>query len=171
MLPPFNNSGKRCGEFRPSHQPAATFSSRSSVSGPAHQQNQRCRLRIRLSPLLLPFLQRPFVDPQRHAQAPPLNTTSSSTCCPHSEVESGRLALPDVLPAWARNRLRGIFLCHRLPADGTIFAPHIGPAFLSTNRLRAGGHVKLIDHGVKLFLPLQCCEQRERFPVGGNRSG
>ncbi len=43
----------------------------------AHEQNQRCRLRIRLGPALLPFLQRPFVDPQRRAQTPPANTVSS----------------------------------------------------------------------------------------------
>jgi len=75
------------------------------------------------------------------------------------QVESGRLALPDVLPARARNRFRGIFLCHRLPADGTILAPHVGPAFPSTNRLRPGGHVKQIDHGVELFPLSQCSEK------------
>ena len=40
-----------------SHQPAANFSCRSSVSGVfPHQQNQRCRLRIRLGPPLSPLL-------------------------------------------------------------------------------------------------------------------
>ena len=51
------------------------------------------------------------------------------------EVESGRLTLPDVLPARARNRLRGIFLCHRLPADGTILAPHVPLALRHFHRL------------------------------------
>src|SRR6266852_3022690 len=100
----------------------------------------------------------------------PLSSRMFFNLPPRSEVESGRLVLPDVLPARTRNRLRGIFLCHRLPAGGTILAPHVGPPFPSTNRLRAGGHVKLIDHGVELFPPLKCCEKRERFPVGCNRS-
>jgi hypothetical protein len=39
-------------------------------------------------------------------------------------VESRRLALPDVLAAWARHRLSGLLLGHRLLADGTISAPH-----------------------------------------------
>ena len=43
----------------------------------------------------------------------------------HGSMESGRLALPDVLSARAGNRLGGIFLGHRLPANGTIFAPHV----------------------------------------------
>src|SRR5258708_6298884 len=42
------------------------------------------------------------------------------------------LALPDVLAAGARHGLCGMILCHRLLADGTIFAPHIGSAFSST---------------------------------------
>ncbi len=83
-----------------------------------------------------------------------------------TEVESGRLALPNVLPAGARNRLRGMFLCHRLPADGTILTPHGGSAFSSTKRCNAGGHVKLTDHCVEFFP-----EKRERFSVGCNRSG
>src|SRR5882672_12774435 len=49
----------------------------------------------------------------------------------HGSMESGRLALPDVLSARAGNRLRGIFLCHGLPANGTIFAPHLGTTFPS----------------------------------------
>jgi hypothetical protein len=48
-------------------------------------------------------------------------------------LHQGRLALPDVLAAGTRNRLHGMFLCHRLPADGTVFAPHIGSTSFSTN--------------------------------------
>ena len=88
-----------------------------------------------------------------------------------ARIESGRLALPDVLAAGARHRLRGMFLCHRLPADGTILTPHTGPAFCSTNRLRAGGNVKLIDHGVEFFQLLHCCEKLERFSISGYRPG
>src|SRR6267143_815347 len=54
----------------------------------------------------------------------------------HGRIESGRLALPDVLAAGARHCLRGMFLCHRLPAYGTICAPHIGSAFSSTNTVQ-----------------------------------
>ena len=89
----------------------------------------------------------------------------------HRSIESERLALPDVLPARARHRLRGKFLCQRLPADGTIFTPHLGPAFPSTNRLGAGGHLKQIDHGVEFFQFLHCCEKLERFSVGRDRPG
>ena len=89
----------------------------------------------------------------------------------HRSIESGRLALPDVLPARTRHRLGGMFLCHRLPADRTILAPHTGPAFSSTNRLRAGGNVKLIDHGVEFFQLLHCCEKLERFSISGYRPG
>jgi hypothetical protein len=89
----------------------------------------------------------------------------------HRSIESGRLALPDVLAAGARHRLCGLFLCHRLPTDGTIFTPHIGSAFSSTNRCNAGGHVTLTDHGVEFFTMLQCGEKRERFSVGCYRSG
>jgi hypothetical protein len=78
-----------------------------------------------------------------------------------------RLALPDVLAAGARHRLRGLFLCHRLLADRTISAPHIESAFSSTNaRGNAAGHVKLTDHCVEFFQLLQCCEKLQRFPVG-----
>ena len=35
------------------------------------------------------------------------------------------LALPDVLTAWARNRLCGKLLYHRLPTNWTVFTPHI----------------------------------------------
>src|SRR6516164_4627173 len=35
------------------------------------------------------------------------------------------LALPNVLAAGARNRLRRMFLCHGLPTDRTLSAPHI----------------------------------------------
>ena len=35
------------------------------------------------------------------------------------------LTLPDELAARARNRLRGMFLCHGLPTDRTLSAPHI----------------------------------------------
>src|SRR5882724_5183245 len=45
----------------------------------------------------------------------------------------GRLALPDVLSARAGNRLGGIFLGHRLMANGTIFAPHVNTYFYSTD--------------------------------------
>ena len=92
----------------------------------------------------------------------------------HRSIESGRLAglaLPDVLPARTRHRLGGMFLCHRLLADGTILTPHTGPAFCSTNRLRAGGNVKLIDHGVEFFQLLHCCEKLERFSISGYRPG
>ena len=43
----------------------------------------------------------------------------------HESMEAGRLALPDVLSARAGNRLGGIFLGHRLMANGAIFAPHV----------------------------------------------
>src|SRR5258708_1347002 len=36
-----------------------------------------------------------------------------------------RLTLPNVLPAWARNRFCGMLLCHRLPTNWTVFTPHI----------------------------------------------
>ena len=52
----------------------------------------------------------------------------------HGSVESGRLALPDVLSARAGNRLRGIFLGDWLPANGTIFAAHCyATTFVLTN--------------------------------------
>jgi len=86
-------------------------------------------------------------------------------------IESGRLALPDVLPARTRHRLGGMFLCHRFPADGTILTPHTAPAFSSTNRLRTGWNVKLIDHGVEFFQLLHCCEKLERFSISGYRPG
>src|SRR5215469_8673723 len=35
------------------------------------------------------------------------------------------LTLPHELAARARNRLRGVFLCHGLPTDRTLSAPHI----------------------------------------------
>ncbi len=89
----------------------------------------------------------------------------------HRSIESGRLALPDVLPARTRHRLGGMFLCHRLPADGTILTPHTGPAFSSTNRLRASGNVKLIDHGVEFFQLLHGSEKLERFSISGYRPG
>src|SRR6267378_3419479 len=76
-----------------------------------------------------------------------------------------RLALPDVLAAGARNRLRGMFLCHRLPADGTILTPHIGSAFPQLARCNVGEHVILTDHCVEFFPLLKCCEKRERFSV------
>jgi hypothetical protein len=91
--------------------------------------------------------------------------------CYHGIIESGHLALPDVLAARAGNRLRGMFLCQRLPTDGTIFTPHIGSAFSSTKRCNAGGHVTLSDHFVEFFPRLKCCEKRERFSVGCYRSG
>jgi hypothetical protein len=64
-----------------------------------------------------------------------------------------------------------MFPCQRLPADGTIFTPHIGSAFSSTNQLRAGGNVKLVDHGVEFFQLLHCCEKLERFSVAGYLPG
>src|SRR5437773_2677498 len=85
--------------------------------------------------------------------------------------ESGPLALPDVLPARTRNRLGRMFLCHRLPAHGTIFAPHNGPAFSSANRLQASGHAAFTDYYVELFPPLKRGQERERFSVSCNRSG
>ncbi len=89
----------------------------------------------------------------------------------HGSIESGRLALPDVLPARTRHRLGGMFLCHRFLADGTILTPHTAPAFSSTNRLRTGWNVKLIDHGVEFFQLLHCCEKLERFSISGYRPG
>src|SRR3989442_6527859 len=40
----------------------------------------------------------------------------------------------------------------------------------STNRLHAGGHVKLTNHCVEFFPPLKRCEERERFSVSCYRS-
>ena len=81
------------------------------------------------------------------------------------------LALPNVLPAGARNRLGRIFLSHGLPADGTILTPHIGPAFSSTNRLQAGGHATFADQREEFFPLLKLGEERERFSIRGYRSG
>src|SRR5712692_10289105 len=67
----------------------------------------------------------------------PLSSRMFFNLPPRSEVESGRLVLPDVLPARARNRLRGIFLCHRLSADGTILTPHVPPALRHFRRPRS----------------------------------
>jgi hypothetical protein len=38
-------------------------------------------------------------------------------------------------------------------------------------RCNAGGHVILTDHSIEFFKLLQCCEKRERFPIGCYRSG
>jgi len=54
----------------------------------------------------------------------------------HGRIESGRLALPDVLAAGARHCLQGMFLCHRLLADGAMFPPHVGSTSFSTNTLQ-----------------------------------
>src|SRR5882724_11793139 len=65
--------------------------------------------------------------------------TGHNVLCPykdadhHRSMEAGRLALPDVLSARAGNRLGGIFLGHGLPANGTIFAPHVNTCFYSTD--------------------------------------
>src|SRR6266404_7141148 len=82
-----------------------------------------------------------------------------------------RLALPDVLSARAGNRLGGIFLGHRLPANGTIFAPHLGTTFPSLTCGNAGRQVVLTEHCVEFFELLQDCEKRQRLPVGGYRPG
>ncbi len=70
----------------------------------------------------------------------PSTSSGQVVLCPykdadhHGSMESGRLALPDVLSARAGNRLGGIFLGHRLPANGTIFAPHCyATTFVLTN--------------------------------------
>src|SRR6266403_1324182 len=81
------------------------------------------------------------------------------------------VALPNMFPAGASYRLRRMFLCHRLPADGTILAPHIGPAFPQLTRCKVGGHVMQIHNVVEFFQLLQCCEKRQRFPVGCYRPG
>ena len=70
----------------------------------------------------------------------------------HRSIESGRLALPDVLAAGARHRLRGMFLCHRLLADGTIFTPHIGSAFSSANTLQRS-RARHADRSLRRILP------------------
>src|SRR6266550_100295 len=70
----------------------------------------------------------------------------------HGMVESACLALPDVLPARARNRLRGISLGQQLPADGTIPTPHMGSAFCSTRRLQRG-RARHADRSLRRILP------------------
>src|SRR5882762_11614527 len=70
----------------------------------------------------------------------------------HRSIESGRLALPDVLPARARNRLRGMFLCHRLPADGTIFTPHNWTS-LFLNKPVARRRERQADRALRRILP------------------
>src|SRR6266850_900085 len=70
----------------------------------------------------------------------------------HRSIESGCLALPNVLAAGARHRLRRLFLCHRLLADGTIFAPHIGSAFSSTNTLQRSW-ARQADRSLRRILP------------------
>src|SRR2546425_2547240 len=61
------------------------------------------------------------------------------------------LALPHVLAAGARHRLRGMFLCQRLPTDGTIFAPHLGSAFL--NKPVARWRARQADRSWRRILP------------------
>jgi hypothetical protein len=65
---------------------------------------------------------------------------------------AGWLVLPDVLSARAGNRLRGVFLCHWWPANGTIFAPHIGSALPSTNTLQCR-RVRHADRTLRRILP------------------
>src|SRR6266850_618913 len=88
-----------------------------------------------------------------------------------SWLQIRRLALPDVLTARARDRLCGIFLCHRLPADGAVLTPHIGPAFPQLTRRTASGRVLGIDHHVEFFHLFECSKKSERFPVGCYRPG
>src|SRR5437868_9047060 len=81
------------------------------------------------------------------------------------------LPLPNVLRAGAMNRLGRMFLCHGLPADGTILTPHTKTASSSTNRLQASGYAALADQREEFFALLKLSEDRERFSVGCYRSG
>jgi hypothetical protein len=64
-----------------------------------------------------------------------------------------------------------MFLCQRLPADGTILAPLVGSAFPQLNSCNAAGHVLLANYCVEFFQMLQCRENPEQFSIGCYRSG
>src|SRR6266481_2425874 len=115
------SSLQRFTQTSPLSLPATSSSTRAntlSFSRSRRRSGGSPREEIPLRPTLLSRV-RPEEGPAR------LEGSASN----HRSTESGHLALPDVLPARARHRLRGKFLCQRLPADGTIFTPHLGPAF------------------------------------------
>lgn len=89
----------------------------------------------------------------------------------HRTIESGRLAFPNVLSAGARQRLRGFFLCQRLPADRTISSPHIASTFSSTNKAQRRWAVAPADPRIRFFLQLESREKGQRLPAGRDRPG
>lgn len=69
------------------------------------------------------------------------------------------LALPDMLPAGALNRIGGALLCHRLPTYWTWFPPHRSPPFshclqhsTHTAKVRGRALIESIGHRIPGFL-------------------
>ena len=96
---------------------------------------------------------------------------SRDTAGRHPTIESRPLALPDVLPARARHRLRGVFLGQCLPADRTISSPHIESTFSSTYTVQRGWAFIRTDPCVRFFLLLKSGEKRQRLSAGRDLLG